>query len=489
LSKALNLRCGKSQEQYAIGLEDAINEIIEEHGGIPKNLKQLALKRLKEKSNPRQEDSPVAEEGKLLQQESIQAPISTTPQFTNEPPQEGESWGDWAKRNLVAGGTKAAAGVENLLNLPDTIANAVLSPIANFAYEKTTGKESPIRQAQQKAEEIGLYRPEVEKLVERYVPKDYLKPRHVGEKILHGIAQDLPIILATAGAGALPAIGRSASSNTAMKTAEEIGLGPLGQLVAGSIGGSGFDLFRRGGTPGKLRATASDIMKKDYDKAAAIAPKLTENAQELEKNIGNLRVQAINTLPLDIAKKANKELARLDSAIHNGKINVNRAWNFKKLFNKLAYNSDTNEALIPLYKKAGAYLNDVLESASKSSPDFGKYYNRAEDLYLGLKAPSKLRRILEENTDLEKLLTSPLAKLGLFGAATKPLAAGKAALNALSVVPITKYTARSVDFFTKSKTARQLFNDILKDALSDNKASLASNLTKLNNEAEKYEDG
>jgi len=131
----------------------------------------------------------------------------------------------------------------------------------------------------------------------------------------------------------------------------------------------------------------------------------------------------------------------------------------------------------------------------KEHKSFGKYYLPAEDLYIGLDAPSKIRKVLERHTSLENLIENPLAKLGLLGTGGTALllkglpGLGAAALG-VGTTAATGITAREItrwfDFFTKSKEAQRMIKDIGKAALDDNLKALPIYLTKFNDLANNY---
>jgi hypothetical protein len=136
------------------------------------------------------------------------------------------------------------------------------------------------------------------------------------------------------------------------------------------------------------------------------------------------------------------------------------------------------------YKRAVGSLNDTIQNAAQKNPEFGESWNRAEELFKSINAPSAIRKIIEDNTDLEKILHSPLAKiltLGSFGYGAK-------ALKAIPVALAARTALRAYELYSRSPHARKILSDIGKYALDDNKKALAFSLRKLEKEVEEFDE-
>jgi hypothetical protein len=303
--------------------------------------------------------------------------------------------------------------------------------------------------------------------------KGYYKPRSIPEKVLQGITSEvLPMAIfspTTLGANLL----RSTASNVSAGVTEELGGGPFAQFLVGSLSGVGMDFIRKGGRPGQLRKVSEQEMDKDYAQARKAAPTLIQDATAYESGLQK---------ELEILDSGKSGLKKPD--IVRGKINVQKAWDTKVHLNKL-YKKESDYDAANFYKRVVGNINEnVLQKADQS---FLKPFNRAEDLHIGLKAPSALRKALLSIPKVQKIVDNPKAQFILSLATGVPglLFGGKLGYGIAAGIPATlgaNWALKTFDLFYKSKEARDLLNQVGEAAISANKSNLALNLRRFNDE-------
>lgn len=376
-------------------------------------------------------------------------------------------------RNIYRG-TKE---LTKLVGLPGTLAQAV------FPKES---EKVPLPTMQ--GIEENIYKP----FEDKYLPEGYGKPKGTAEEISDMMFASIPFIVS----GGLPlAAGRAAgalTSSLGIKGAEHLGAGPIGQLAAGIATGSLPRFLKHGVGFGGIRNKIIADSEKNYKAAEPFAKKYKMPAKNYENNI-NAEWDKLHGgnpgIGKDDIKRVAHELEKMKGDIIGGKIGVKAAWDKKKHLNNLL-KQEQNPAIQNYYKRfVGNTKGSVLEPASKKYPQFGVPFNAAEDMHIGAFAPNKLRKILEKNTKLESLVTSPLAKMGLLGMAggALKLVGAKAAAGGIAGALGTRYLLRAGDMFAKSQEARNIMKDISQAALNDDIGALGQYLSLFNKEAEKYE--
>lgn len=328
---------------------------------------------------------------------------------------------------------------------------------------------------------------ELHELEKKYLPADYGKPRGTVERIIQDVAKDLPFMFTIPGVSLAGSIGRSVASNTVAAGARGLGLGKLGEAASGATAGILFEAVRGGFNPRKLRKLGETIYKKDYPAARKAAQSIPKQvATDVEKHIQsdiNKLTKGNSGLFGEEAKMIHRELKKVDNNINFGKLSVQDAWDQKRHLNKLLGSDKLSKEGNKYIKNAVGSLNGFLKETGTKFPKFGVPFERADDLYKGLHAPSKFRAILEKYTDLEALIKDPLAKTALlFQGVGKPLRSAAVAGGALAA----REVMRTVDFLTKSRHARQIYKDIFDHAATNDKAALATSLKHFNTEAENF---
>ena len=249
------------------------------------------------------------------------------------------------------------------------------------------------------------------------IPKDYWKPKTPGEEMAQDYVESVtalvhPLLFPVSIGKALatPIVGAIGK-----KGAEILGLGKVGQSIAGGVGEALF----LGWNPKKFQ----ERMGKLYDKARS--------------SLSDAKVFKVNSKPLiDVAfhpdqfirnikdpTKAEQWILErsngLQDSIRDKAIEVEKLWDIKKGFNKHVneYKGDFKD--ISRYaKKTNKVLDNMLESYGKKyNPEFLKAYREANEIYKGLSDAPKFVNTLRDAAKKR----SDLLLLGTFtGAITIP---------------------------------------------------------------------
>ena len=400
----------------------------------------------------------------LPQPMSAQKPVETENQE--------ETYPQAIARNIYRGGKKLV----QLAGIPGSIAQA----IAPNEYEKT------LLPSMQSLEE-NVFKP----FEEKYLPKDYGKAKSDLEDVSDLMFQAIPMIAM----GGWPALASATGSALAIKGSEKLGAGPLGQFAAGLAGGMAPRFLMNRVGLGGIRNKAITEYKKDYEAAKPFAKKNTMPAQQYNQAI-NQEWDLVNSgtagIGKDDIKRVAHEITLAKKDVIGDNVNVLRVWDRKKHLNNLIKAEKDPEVKKYFSRLVGKIKETILDPASEKYPEFGTPYKRAEDLFVGVNAPNAIRKVLEKSTDLQSLITHPLAKMGLLGATGGLLKGGllttaTGAAGGAGVALGTRYLLRAGDMFWKSKEARKIMKDIGIAAINDNKAALAQYLSLLNKEAQNYD--
>lgn len=394
-----------------------------------------------------------------------------------QPEQEEESYLAKAGRNLYRG-TKE---LTKLVGLPGTIAQTV--------FPKESDKT--LLPTMQGIEEK-VYQP----LEEKYLPKGYGKPQGTAEEISDMMFQSIPWIVSGAATSGLStaagATGRALTASLGIKGIEKAGGGPILQLLGGILGGASPGLLRKGVGFGGIRSKVIQESKKSYKQAEPFAQAINYPANDysasISKNWERLHSGKSGIRQPDIKRVAH-EIKQLDKDVLGGKVNVKKAWESEDHLYKLIGKETDPEVKKFLQGIRGDLLDTVINPAAKEYPKFGIPYKRGDNLHIGAFAPNAIRKVIEHNTSLKNLVTSPLAQMGLLGATGTALK-----ISGLKGIPVaiggtlgTRYLLRAGDMFMKSSEARKIMKDIGIAAINDDKVALAQYLSLFNKTAEDYE--
>lgn len=387
----------------------------------------------------------------------------------------------WGMPKPDAGRTIARAGArvgESLAGLPGDIANTALG-LGNLAsggyiptYEDVQGK-FPVSLPTSHQIKKGF----TEKLT-----GDYLKPKNKGEEFFDEFVGDLATL-------ALPIKGKVPFARALKTAGAAAGAGFLGDQVGGDTGKglakTGTLLFS--GLAGGRKKLESSM--KDAYKSADISlkdnPKF--NGVPLRNEVHKLSKWAESGIGTPEKEFIGSKAQDIKNLISKGKISVKDAWEAKKDVNSLISNKETPKKAIGQLELLSGKLSGILEQyGKKDNPLFLQAYQVGEDIFQGIHKRSSVNKFLQDNLNMDKLLTNGVAKFlmgsGIYKAGGIPAVAatGAAGLG-------TKEAVKAFEFIKNSKQAQHYYKNIMKGALEKNAATVARNVSGLNKAAEEYE--
>ena len=320
---------------------------------------------------------------------------------------------------------------------------------------------------------------------------EYTSAQSFPEKVLYGIARDVPLALFTGGFSPR-SLGRLAVSKVGSSAAEEAGLGDIGQAAAGFGLGAGVDYLSKGGRIGNLRKLAAKTAREDYSVLDKLGPQIETNAHDLRKGIFKTLNDAEKNLDYDLYRKLQRNVyKKLESIEDVGKTRASSLWETKKSLSKIGFDRSTPKELSPYYKRISGNIDKFLKQdlTGEKGKEFSALYSRANDLETGLRAQSAIRSMLEENTKLKNLVKGPLAYV-LGGAGYHTGGIGGGLTGAALAAPLklgARTIARDVDFIRNSSTVQKWIKDLGSEALLGDKAAFATTLKNLSKEFDKIE--
>jgi hypothetical protein len=376
-----------------------------------------------------------------------------------------------------------ARAIEGLIGAPQDIYSGLVGGIANPALGAIGAPQLPGRlpflpSSQDVKQGI------TQRFVEPNLPQGYLEPKGFAERIAQGVAGDptIPIAAAVTGGASLPvAIGRSTAQQAGMQTAESAGLGPVGQFIAGTLGGLGFDAKRLGKTPQGIVKAAKNEYEKSYAKRNQLAPKINAPAPKTSQVVNQL-VEELEGRGSDVdTRNMRKVLKNLQSQI-NEKDNVVNVKNLLEREKEIGEKVSQH----PFYKAAYKSIQEDLQDVAKTHPEFGKQYNRAKDLYKAVNLRSEIGEMIENNTGLKNLFKNKTTN-GIIGALLYNYGGGLpgVALGGASTYGA-KYSARIADFL-RTPEARKLASQAFKEVAADNTQGFGNTVKALKQEYDTYD--
>lgn len=426
-----------------------------------------------------------------------------------------ESWGQWGMRQAVRGGANISslAGIPGTLikggqqlsskagNVPDISTGLPLSVLSEAENLSPDLLEQMIS-SQKQQEETGLPIKEVDLpglpipssenikgFITSKLPPNYLETQGVGEEFLDRFTTDVPYLaymIGTGGLGAVPGVlGKAIAVNSAGQVAKSIGLGPVGDIVAGITAATLYDLKSGLGkqivgkgleakrTP-KMELHLDEIRKNLYQDVKEGGKSLPISGTKLEKDIQKELSQlesGASGLRMALSEDVINELEKVHLMISGGKLNLTNAINQKQHLNELIRN-EKNSVVRNYYTRAVGSINGAIQDALKDNPELIGDFNRAENI---TKALNKFREadnfFVQIYNDLNKTVKEPSLK-NLFG-----LTLGKKAGIFSNL--LTNVDDRTIRLMTRVPEAREYFNNILKASLTQNKQNLLKNVRSL----------
>ena len=378
-------------------------------------------------------------------------------------------------------GRTAARGIESVVGLPGDIASGVLGA-GNYL---TGGKIPTYEEVQGNLPASAPTSAQVRKGTER-LTGEYLKPRNRNEELYDEFIGDLAT-LALPVKGKIPfkgALTKALGANLAGYAAEQIGGEGLGK-------GAKIAYFLGSGIFGGRNAL-KEIQDNSYRKAEdLIAPikksgYASSSLNEKLKDVSKWTKAGVGSASPD-KKLVSELLEKVKEHGKSGRISVNQLVESKKDMNALLRDPYVSKTAKDQIKRASGILNSEIEAYGKSSnPEFLKFYREADNINKGLNQTSKVNAFLQDNFNLDQILTSKIVK-GLFasklyGVASTPFAVGTAAAG-----NVASKVVKFGELLANSSEARKYYANVLKSAASENKNAVAQNLARLNSVAEDYE--
>lgn len=324
-------------------------------------------------------------------------------------------------------------------------------------------------------------------------------PQTTAQKFAYNAGGFIPGVAATiaSGGAAAPALASATGATLGQTAAQELGLGTVGEIAFSIIGGGLGSSLARSGTKGIVEKIIP-LQKSSYKTAEKLGKNININASELGGHAlfnPELNKLATNSLSGPVYSKYLKQFTHdknniIKSINKNGGISLNRLVDLKKQFNDIIYDKDTPVRVKTVYNRAKDLLLKELDVVGKKYPEWGKEFQRGENLTTFIKGSERFKDFFRNHKELEGLLTElpsevmdVLKKIGnpktlphlLFKAGTAPVAA-----------PI-KYAAKELknarELFSNPATAN-LLEDLYKGIAQDNVGIVARSLLSLTGNAE-----
>lgn len=335
------------------------------------------------------------------------------------------------------------------------------------------------------------------------------EPEGFLEKTARNIGGGAPITAAAIGLGGaplIPSIVSNIGGSLGSATAEEAGLGPIGQFFGGIAGGAGlnklYNAVRRGVDPRRLGELAKNAQKKFYDNAekislqegqpATLRTEISGDATKFRSGLYKLEDKIRASKALTQAQKAelSNKISLLDSDIKMNKVSGQKLFESRVELNSLydAFKGHTD-------KQARRSLDDIvslvrkeIEAVGQSSPLAKRWYENiksGDDVTKALNYRPKLQRLIEDSPDIPKILTNKLAKEAVgIGLGAKYGGVPGALLGFGGGQVLKKGTQLSG--FAQSSTGRKLLGEAFKNTIEDNIPNLTRTYHKINRAAEEY---
>lgn len=328
------------------------------------------------------------------------------------------------------------------------------------------------------------------------ISKEWSEPQGKAEEVVDRVWSDLPF-LAVGGAGSLLSkLGRSGASHIFGKAAEEAGAGPVGSILASTIGGTGFDMLNKTGWKG-IRNQGMKIKDASYKDASKHAKGKVVDASTLKEGITKEfdSLGGASGLKTSSEKEIRSQMQRIFNKIDTKKgvstIPVQDAWDLKKHFNNIIKDLDpkTDGTERRYYERIVNNINkNAMDPASAKFKEFGIPYKKAENLHIGIEGGGKIKKLAEKNADISSLMQkNPLVSAILGGGTLYALGPAKVVAGATGALS-SRTLMRAAQFYGKSSEARKLLKDIASESLLNNTHQMKINISKLNHLADEYEE-
>jgi hypothetical protein len=400
---------------------------------------------------------------------------------------EGESWPKYLGRVAATG----VAHAPDVLGVPGTI--------AEWAASKTAGKPTeipfvPTLETMKKGREA---------FAEKFLPdKEYLEGKDIPSKVATFVGGDLPFIIASGGTGVIRSIARSLGSGASMVGAEKLGLGPIGQLVAGFLGGGATEFIpKKGGGAVHGMETLTEFGEKareaGYSKAHGFGAKVHLPANKISMDVNKTVMDARKNLTAKEYKDLLQEVNMMD--LDRGTMSGSDLLSSRKKINRLideAKSPDQARAYMEIKKT----ISGGMDRVKQLSKGFAKHVGESDKLHDALSNQWKLRKWLNKSAALDK--TSPMTKLilmgpgalgagigaysGGLGTAVQGAAIGAAAGTAgMLAGRVSEAALRGIELSAKSPIIAKHLGNIMKSVGKNQMKQIPFNIAKLDAEIKK----
>jgi hypothetical protein len=308
-------------------------------------------------------------EGKSHSPEAVKSnPQAVPKEPRNE--EQGESWGQWAKRNLASGAVSALKGIESFGKQTPEQAQESVNKIA-----KMTNTE-PIKVDQGK--------PLSSELGSALGYKEHeLQPKHAGESFIQGLIATSPFAAKGLAEGGIRAganiLGRAAAGLGVRAGLEHVGapesiqgLGQVGTELA-----LGLHNISKAGKPLTLETRGAQT----YENARnALSPQERGSFAGVDRFLERTGPDKLKNIEPDLkVRKAAQEIRNTISRNiikEDGSINIQNAWDIRRALGQQY--KDSVQGLRPYIQEARVGLKKVLDDYGPTNPSFFKFKSDAD---------------------------------------------------------------------------------------------------------------
>lgn len=330
-----------------------------------------------------------------------------------------------------------------------------------------------------------------------------IEPENFLTQTLQKSARGLPLALMTGGLSSPTAIGGDLASSAGMSIAENLGLGPIGEIVFGGLAKGGFgkvmnSLKKGADNPSKIKSFISSL----YDEEPRLGNKIKADPKDIRSAIDKVEKRVKRSyIDPRLFSAADKKLV-LDNIETSKKALNKKGLTASDLFKE---KQRFNEIWKPSSSIQGKYGNEVrglfvkeLNKIAEQNPKWGNVFKQADELYGIQHWQNNVSTFFDDFSKSGKfgslasnpLLHSTISLLGgaLGGPKAAAVAGGGLALKAGSkgfdkLVRAGKF----VNSLRKKSEGRKLIQDIAVDAARGSYEEFPKLFTKLGHKAEQYQ--
>lgn len=389
----------------------------------------------------------------------------------------------WLDRS---GARTLARVAESIAGLPGDISAGVLG-LANIGLEKATGKRNILPpQLAPTSEDIREY-------ITKPLTGESLEPQNEYEKFYDDIIGDAAAILVPVkgkipfkqlGSQALRSLGIAAAGNTGKILAEQFTDNPI--ITSGAKVGSMLLASLKGGRP-KLE----QMEKSFYEEAERGHPDITTSYIKPAENKINRIIKSLEKGDRTDKDFLLERFNKFTPLVDNGVADMKELINLKTGWNDYIGNPKIPIKTRNFLKRGVGILNESINKYGKRNPKFGIPWKKAEELHGALRSTNYVAEFLSKHPLLEKSMSNPIIKYGLFGGLVHK-GIGLTSLPWLAAAGAGLYAGKEgfkfLNLVTKSPIAAKTYKEFIKHSLMNDTKAVARDLATLNKEADKYDE-